>query len=53
MAHYNQGQYQQGLNNKIIQPEFSEFPATETIRRHEQLGGLLDYYYVKLPDERM
>ena len=45
VSHYNRERNHQGLDNKIIQPEFSEFPATGTIRRRERLGGLLNYYY--------
>lgn len=45
VSHYNREQNHQSLENKIIQPELSEFPATGAIRRHERLGGLLNYYY--------
>jgi hypothetical protein len=45
VSHYNRERNHQGLHNKIIQPEFSEFPATGTIRRRKRLGGLLNYYY--------
>jgi Integrase core domain len=45
VTHYTRERNHQGLNNKIIQPEFSEFPATGTVRRHERLGGLLNYCY--------
>jgi len=45
VSHYNRERNHQGLDNKIIQPEFSEFPATGTIRRRKRLGGLLNYYY--------
>ena len=45
VSHYNRERNHQGLHNKIIQPEFLEFPATGTIRRRKRLGGLLNYYY--------
>ena len=33
-----------GLENKIIRPEFAEFPAEGSVRRRQRLGGLLNYY---------
>lgn len=32
----------QGLENKIIRPEFSEFPAEGSVRCRKRLGGLLN-----------
>ena len=43
--HYHTERNQQGLENKIIQPEFPEFPDVGTIRSRQRLGGLLRYYY--------
>ena len=43
--HYHTERNHQGLQNKIIQPEFSEFPCTGAIRSRQRLGGLLRYYY--------
>lgn len=34
----------QGLENKIIRAEFSDFPAEGPIHCRERLGGLLRYY---------
>lgn len=35
----------QGIENKIIRPEFAEFPKSGTIRSRRRLGGLLRYDY--------
>ena len=43
--HYHSERNHQGLENKIIQPEFAEFPEFGTIRSRQRLGGLLRYYY--------
>ena len=43
--HYHTERNHQGLENKIIQPEFQEFPKVGTIRSRQRLGGLLRYYY--------
>jgi len=45
VEHYHQERNHQGLENKIIRPEFPEFPQTGTIRSRRRLGGLLRYYY--------
>ena len=37
----------QGLDNKIIRPEFVEFTAEGSVRCRKRLGGLLSYYYRK------
>jgi len=52
VSHYNRERNHQGLDSKIIQPEFSEFPASGTIRRHERLGGLLNYCRSRRPCRR-
>lgn len=44
-THYHTERNHQGLQNKIIQPEFTEFPQTGTICSRQRLGGLLRYYY--------
>ena len=36
--------HQQGLENKIIQPEFNLLPRQGTIRCRKRLGGMLRYY---------
>ena len=43
--HYHRERNHQALENKIIQPEFAEFPDSGTIRSRKRLGGLLRYYY--------
>ena len=43
--HYHTERNHQGLENKIIRPEFTEFPDIGTIRSRQRLGGLLRYYY--------
>ncbi len=45
VLHYHQERNHQGLDNKIIRPEFNPLPATGTIRRRKRLGGMLNYYY--------
>ena len=45
--HYHRERNHQGLENKIIRPEFVEFPAEGSVRRRKRLGGLLNYYYRK------
>ena len=45
VRHYNGERNHQGLENKIVQPEVTEFPATGALRCRERLGGLLNYYY--------
>ena len=45
IVHYNQERNHQGLGNKIIRPEFAEFPNEGPINSRKRLGGLLRYYY--------
>jgi hypothetical protein len=47
VMHYHEEHNHQGLENKIIRPEFPEFPTQGTIRSRNRLGGLLRYYYRK------
>ncbi len=47
VEHYHQEKNHQGLENKIIRPEFAIFPAEGSVHRRERLGGLLNYYYRK------
>ena len=44
-SHYHTERNHQGLDNKIIRPDFTEFPARGPIRCRARLGGLLRYYY--------
>jgi hypothetical protein len=43
--HYHRERNHQGLENRIIQPEFAKLPDGGTIRSRQRLGGLLRYYY--------
>jgi putative transposase len=45
VRHYNQERNHQSLANKIIRPEFPEFPVESQLRCRKRLGGLLRYYY--------
>ncbi len=42
--HYHRERNHQGLENKIIEPEFSPRGGDE-VNCRERLGGLLRYYY--------
>ena len=43
--HYPRERNHQGLDNRIIRPEFVEPPQHGEVRCRERLGGLLNYYY--------
>ncbi|MBL9168748.1 MAG: transposase, partial [Verrucomicrobiales bacterium] len=43
VEHYHQERNHQGLENKIIRPEFAEFPAGGSVHRRKRLGGLFNY----------
>jgi|ERR1035437_8767901 transposase InsO family protein len=45
VLHYHAERNHQGLGNKIIRPEFVEFPSEGAINCRKRLGGLLRYYY--------
>ena len=45
--HYQRQRNHQGLENKIIRPEFAKFPAEGAVHRRKRLGGLLNYYLSK------
>ena len=45
VTHYNRERNHQALANKIIRPEFEEFPVAGDLRCRKRLGGLLRYYY--------
>jgi putative transposase len=47
MLHYPHESNYQGFGNKIIRPEFGEFPREGDIRCRQRLGGLFRYYYRK------
>ena len=45
LLHYHQERNHQGLENKILRPEFNPFPSEGPIQCRQRLGGLLRYYY--------
>jgi putative transposase len=45
VLHYNRERNHQGLDNQIIQPEFTPFPSEGPIQCRSRLGGMLRYYY--------
>lgn len=45
VAHYHTERNHQGLENKIICPQRNHFGRIGVVRRHERIGGLLNYYY--------
>lgn len=45
VLHYRRERNHQGLENKIIRPEFSPFPTAGAIKCRRRLGGLLNYYH--------
>jgi transposase InsO family protein len=45
VSHYHTKRNHQGLGNKIIRPEFAEFPTEGAVHCRKRLGGLLRYYY--------
>ena len=48
VEHYHQERNHQGLENKIIRPEFAKFPDEGSVHRRKRLGGPLNYYYRKV-----
>jgi transposase InsO family protein len=45
LAHYHGERNHQGLGNRLITPDESHAGNRGAIRRHERLGGMLNYYY--------
>jgi putative transposase len=45
VEHYHSERNHQGLDNKLIHPEFNPLPTEGAIKRRKRLGGLLNYYY--------
>jgi hypothetical protein len=46
LLYYHQERNHQGLENKILRPEFNLFPSEgPPIKCRKRLGGLLRYYY--------
>ena len=44
-THYHFERNHQGLGNQLIMPDSAHVGNTGAIRRHERLGGMLNYYY--------
>lgn len=42
VVHYHQERNHQGLNNKLIRPEFNPLPSTGLIRCRKRLGGMFN-----------
>ena len=42
VEHYHQERNHQGLDNRIIDPEFEA--GAGDVQRHERIGGLLNFY---------
>ena len=42
---YHQERNHQGLENKIIRPQFNPLPSHGAIKCRRRMGGLLRYYY--------
>ena len=45
VTHYHQERNQQGLDNRLIDPEASVGQVVGPIQCRERLGGMLKYYY--------
>jgi len=45
LLHYHAERNHQGLENRIIQPEFPVFPSEGAVCCRKRLGGLVRYYY--------
>ena len=45
VCHYHLERNHQGLGNRLISPQAETPVSTGDIKRHERLGGLLNYYY--------
>jgi hypothetical protein len=45
VLYYHAERNHEGLANRIIRPEFAEFPNEGAINCRKRLGGLLRYYY--------
>jgi transposase InsO family protein len=45
VAHYHLERHHQGLGNRLITPEACQSVHRGPIRRHQRLGGMLNYYY--------
>src|SRR6266850_1721448 len=45
VAHYHGERNHQGLDNRLISPDKPHVKNRGRVRRHERLGGMLNYYY--------
>jgi putative transposase len=47
VVHYDTERNHQGVGNRLLKPLATVSPIDAPIRRHERLGGILNYYYRK------
>ena len=45
VTHYHTERNHQGLSNRLISPQPGHSGKTGAVRRHQRLGGMLNYYY--------
>jgi transposase InsO family protein len=45
VAHYHRERNHQGLQNRLIHPQSSDFEVSGSIKRRKRIGGMLNYYY--------
>ena len=45
VSHFHQERPHQGLENRILEPEFESWNRAGEVRCRKRLGGLLKYYY--------
>ena len=45
VAHYHTERNHQGLGNRLICPEASHLENAGAVKRHQRLGGMMNYYY--------
>ena len=48
VEHYNTERAHQSLENKIIEPKFDQIPIEGEMKCDSRLGGMLNYYRVKM-----
>lgn len=44
-AHYHRERNHQGLENRLIEPNHRDRPASGNIHRAQRLGGMLSFYH--------
>jgi hypothetical protein len=45
VRHYHEERNHQGLDNELITPQKLDFAPKSKVKKHERLGGLLNFYY--------